>query len=347
MVETSTHDTPFAWGDQETQHFFDLTPDRILEAVEAANIRCTGRCMPLNSMENRVYEVEIELAEPAPPDNPSEAFRIVKFYRPGRWSREQIHGEHQFLIDLEKEEIPVVAPLPFSNGETVRFMPEYHIWYTVFPRVGGRNPDELTDEQLSQIGRLLARIHIVGARSEAHSRIKIGPESYGLQSLDYLLDEGWIEADLEDHYSDLVEEICELTQPWFDSADYQRIHGDAHLGNLLYGRQGFFWVDFDDMVQGPAIQDIWLLTPGRDEYSNRQRNILLESYEMLKTFDYGSLRLTEPLRALRYIHFCAWIGKRWEDPSFPPKFPEFGTRSFWQEQIVDLEECLRMIKEKS
>ncbi|MEM9400092.1 MAG: serine/threonine protein kinase, partial [Verrucomicrobiota bacterium] len=336
-----TQASNFAWGTGETRHFYELTPDIILDAAERSGIRCNGRCMALNSMENRVFELGIETQ--TEPDNPSAAFRIAKFYRPGRWTKKQILDEHRFLLDLQAEEIPAIAPLHFATGETVQLLPDHNIWFTIFPRAGGRNPDELSDEQLKIIGRLLARIHIVGSRAQADARIKIDPESYGIQNLDFLYQEEWIEPDFENQYCDLVEEICMLSKPWFEAADCQRIHGDAHLGNLLYGRQGFYWVDFDDMLRGPCVQDIWLLTPGREAESLRQRNVLLQAYEMLKPFDYATLRLVEPLRALRFIHFSAWIAKRWEDPWFPEKFPDFGTRNYWQEQVQDLYECLNIM----
>ena len=96
--------------DSTTKYFFDLTPERILVAVEALGFRCTGRCLALNSMENRVYEVEIEPEdEQLAVKNPSERFRIIKFYRPGRWTKEQILEEHRFLLDLAERDIPVLG----------------------------------------------------------------------------------------------------------------------------------------------------------------------------------------------------------------------------------------------
>src|SRR4051794_12571249 len=114
----------FAWGNEETKYFFELTPERILDAVESSGLRCTGRVLTLNSMENRVYEVEIEVEDGEALKSPSEKFRIVKFYRPGRWTQEQILEEHQFLKDLVEAEIPVVPAIPFSDGQTLAKVPE-------------------------------------------------------------------------------------------------------------------------------------------------------------------------------------------------------------------------------
>ena len=336
-----------AWGSNDTQYFFELTPDRILDAVEESGLPCTGRAMALNSMENRVYEVEIELPEDFKVKSPSERFRIVKFYRPGRWSRDQILEEHQYLQDLIQNDIPVVAPQPFEDGSTLKKMGDADIYFTVFPKVGGRSPQELGDEQLQRIGRLLARMHNVGASRTSEYRIPIQPDTYAKTSLNYLMTHQVIPRHLQERYQNAVLNICELSEPWFSQSDSIRIHGDCHLGNLLWNDQGPFWVDFDDMVRGPAIQDIWLVVPGRDQEAKTQRSILLEAYEQFRDFDYNTLKLIEPLRALRFIHFSGWIGKRWQDPAFPRAFPHFGSEQYWQEQVYDLEEQLRLIQEIS
>ncbi len=327
---------PSTWGSSETQYFYQITPEKILDAVEAGGLRCTGRCLPLNSMENRVYEVELELDEE--PATPSERFRIAKFYRPGRWTQQQILEEHAFLKDLKDAEIPVVAPQPFSDGSTLHKLPDIDIWYTLFPKMGGRSPDELNDEQLLQIGRLLARMHNVGAAKEAPSRIQLNATTYGVENLKYLIDSKVIPVNVLPRYQKAVEDICKVSEPWFAAAEVQRIHGDCHLGNLLWGSAGLYWVDFDDMVRGPCIQDMWLLLPGRDAYAKRQLNVLLQGYEQMREFDDTTLRLMEPLRALRFVHFSAWISKRWEDPAFPRAFAHYGSPKYWEEQLADMEE---------
>lgn len=324
-----------AWGDKATEYFFSLTPDKILNAVEKSlDVFCTGRIMALNSMENRVYEIEVELDEA--PKDPSDRFVIAKFYRPGRWTQEQILEEHQFLSDLANNEVPVISPLLFSDGSTLRRMEDAEIYFTVFPKQGGRSPDELPESDIGQIGRLLARMHNIGKLSVAQHRIKLTPQSYGLDNLRFLIDQKFLPEELRSVYQEQVESICTMTESWFASAEYQRIHGDCHLGNLLHGRTGYFWIDFDDMVMGPCVQDMWLLVGGRDEFSHAQRSELVRNYEVMKSFDQSTLRLIEPLRALRMVHFSAWIAKRWKDPAFPRAFPYFGTDKYWREQLQDM-----------
>lgn len=331
-----------SWGEVPTQFFFKLTPDRVLDAVESIGLPTTGRCFALGSMENRVYEVELEIDDPSTLKSPSERFRIAKFYRPGRWTKEQILEEHEFLLELQKQEIPVICPIPFQDGSTLKSI-ENDIHFCIFPKCGGRAPDELSDEQLTRLGRLLARIHSVGAVHPSKHRIQIDPQTYALKSLEFLKKGNFIPDDYLKTYEDLVLRICEKSQPWFNEAAIQRIHGDCHFGNQLWNDQGPFFLDFDDFVMGPPIQDLWLLIPGRDEEAKRQFQVLLSAYEQMKTFDHRTLKLIEPLRALRFIHFSAWMAKRWEDPIFPRNFPQFGTSLYWQEQVQDLREILALI----
>ncbi|MCC7441468.1 MAG: serine/threonine protein kinase [Bdellovibrionales bacterium] len=339
------------WGEEQTRFFFELTPERVLAAVEAAGFVCTGRCFALNSFENRVYDIELDLGEmegsPLLASLPPKGRNVVvKFYRPGRWSKEQILEEHEFLLELQAQEIPVVAPLRFPGGETLREV--FGIWSAVFPRVGGRSPaaDELGAERLEQVGRLLARIHNVGSVHPARHRIRIDPASYGLSNLRYLIDRKSLPPEYVARYRHAVERICELSQPWFTAAEgqYQRIHGDCHFGNLLWSDRGACFLDFDDMVTGPPVQDLWLLVPGRDPAARRDFESMLGGYSQMRAFDRGTLRLIEPLRALRFVHFTAWIARRWEDPAFPRAFPQYGGDRYWMEQTADLEEQLRIVE---
>ncbi|MBY0472561.1 serine/threonine protein kinase [bacterium] len=344
---------------QATQFFFELTPDRVLDAVESgmtdSQWRCTGFCMALNSFENRVYDVELESEDALNADDADDSEksnkvgkqrRVVKFYRPGRWTQEQILEEHQFLLDLQGSEIPVIAPLPFPDGSTLRKTGE-GIWYALFPKVGGRSPDELDRDQLLRIGRLLARIHQVGANRDAPHRMRLNPTTYGTNNLRYLLDGNVVHPDYRDRYKAAAEGIFTAIEPWFTNLSVHRLHGDNHLNNLLWNQQGPFFLDFDDMVVGPPVQDFWLMIPGRfgqspetpEEIEAKSKfEDLLEGYEQLRAFPRATLKLIEPLRALRFIHYTAWLAKRWEDPAFPAAFPQFGTQRYWNDMTEDLEE---------
>lgn len=324
-------------------NFYELTPERILTAVERLGFRCTGRCLALNSMENRVYEVEIELPEGSEALSRFDSFRVVKFYRPGRWSKEQIQEEHNFLFDLLQSDIPVVAPEKSADDETILEDPETGMFFSVFPKFGGRVPDELSDEQAERIGRLLARLHTVGAAKDAPSRLRLTPQTYGLDNLEFLLRGNFLPKELAASYKATVEQLCAIVSPWFKGIATQRIHGDCHFSNILWGQDGPFLLDFDDMVVGPPVQDLWLLIPGRDEESSRILSVMLSGYEQMRHFDRSTLRLIEPLRSLRLIHYSAWIARRWEDPAFKRAFPHFETATYWNEQLADLRDQLGAI----
>lgn len=323
------------WGDNETQFFFHLDPGMVLDAIDELGLITTGRCLTLNSMENRVYEIEIDIPEDQI-KTASDNFVVAKFYRPGRWTEKQILEEHQFLKDLQEAEISVIAPLEF-NGKTLFKLKDHDLFYTVFPKKGGRVPEEMNKEQLEITGRLLARMHNVGATRESKYRIKISPETYGRQNADYLLNNNFITPHIVENFRANIEEFLKLVTPMFEGIPTHRIHGDCHLGNIISRElEGPFLIDFDDMLVGPAIQDIWLVVPGEDAESVERRNILLDSYEEMREFDFQTLKLIEPLRTLRYIHFAAWTAKRWEDPSFKQAFPHFGTDQYWSTLNTDL-----------
>jgi Ser/Thr protein kinase RdoA (MazF antagonist) len=327
-------------GSGETKFFYELSPDRILTAVESLGFRCTGRCLALNSMENRVYEVEIDSDDDSLARAHPSRFKIAKFYRPGRWTKEQILEEHQFLFDLGDSDVPVVAPIRSPTGASLHEVESTGIWFAIFDKIGGRSPDEFTSEQLPQIGRLLARLHNIGATRVAAHRLSTSVETLGMGALKSVQISGLIPNELAGRYSELVNQICEMARPLLSKATAQRIHGDCHLGNLLWGAEGPFWVDFDDMMVGPPVQDIWLLLPGRDEHALSQLRILLDGYQQMREFDFESLELIEPLRALRMIHFAGWIAKRWEDPAFKRAFTDFGTLGYWNELLQNLAEQL-------
>jgi Ser/Thr protein kinase RdoA (MazF antagonist) len=322
------------WGSSKTQFFFDLNPDLVLTTVEALGFRTTGRVMTMNSMENRVYEVEIE----SDSDNPSDHFKIIKFYRPGRWSKIQIQEEHDFLNDLVLYEVPVIAPIAFEKlgGKTLFTLEENDLHYTVFNKQGGRAPDEFTNEEMEQVGRLLARLHNVGDMKTAPHRLKLTPDVYLKSNLDFLLDQKIIPSHLELSYKSILEGIYDLTKNSFNNIHFQRIHGDCHLGNILKRGDVFHLIDFDDMVMGPAVQDMWLMLPSRDEYADNLRNVMLDAYSTMRDFNYEELRLTEVLRTLRMINYSAWIAKRFEDPAFKNAFPFFESPSYWEGQMNDL-----------
>jgi Ser/Thr protein kinase RdoA (MazF antagonist) len=315
-----------------TTSFFGLTPDRVLEAVEAGGLRSTGRCLPLRAFENRVYEVELE----------DERRVVVKFYRPGRWSRATIEDEHRFLADLAAAEIPSVAPMDLGTGTTLNEIDG--ILYAAFPKVRGRTLDELDAENRRRIGRTIGRMHAVGAARPAPHRPQLRVERGIREPLEALLGGDFIPGTLAPRYRDVAMSIAERITAPLAAVRPQRIHGDLHWGNILWAKDGPVLVDFDDCLMGPPVQDLWLLARGDTEEARKMREDVLEGYEVFREFDRSTLALCEPLRAMRIVYMSGWIARRWDDPSFPPAFPNFRDTRYWMheyEVLVGIAESLQ------
>jgi Ser/Thr protein kinase RdoA (MazF antagonist) len=311
---------------QDRAHPYDgLTPDVILDAVEGTGLRCDGRLLALNSFENRVYQVGIEESVPV----------VVKFYRPQRWTNEQILEEHGFALELAQAEIPVVAPLAHA-GTTLHEHTGFR--FAVYPRQRGRAPDLETEETLTWMGRFLGRIHAVGATRAFLWRRPLDVATLGDEPSRFVLERGFVPSDLAEAYRTLVEQLLAKVRAGFEH-DFPllRLHGDCHPGNILWD-QGPNFVDLDDCCMGPAVQDVWLLLSGEREERSLQVSWLLDGYFEFAEFDPRELRLIEPLRTLRMIHYAGWLARRWDDPAFPAAFPWFNTQRYWQDHILALRE---------
>lgn len=311
-----------------TEYFFRLSPERVLQAVALAGHSPSGHCFALNALENRVYDVRL--------DDGSHV--VAKFYRPGRWSREAILDEHRLLAALVDAEIPVCAPLTFPDGDTLHEIEDIH--YAIWPRTGGRSPDEFSDDQIAILGHMLARIHVIAADLGAPNRRTLDVDSVPLEALDRLEEDDWLPPSCGPRYARAVETLVDVYLERSAGLDLQPIHGDCHAGNLLYGDDGWFFLDFDDMVIGPPVQDVWMLLPGRDAEADRQRRLLVDAYRTFRPFDDRGFSLIEPLRGFRFIFYAGWIARRWEDPAFPDAFPHFGTDEYWENETRDLEELV-------
>ena len=320
--ERMTHRTK-----KEQAIFHSLTPERVLTPVEEAlQIRCTNLCRPLNSYINRVFELEDE----------DGSGLVAKFYRPGRWSAAALQDEHDFVGDLHAAEIPVVAPLVHADGGTLGTFRGVH--FAVFPKKSGRSFDEFNDEQWLQLGRLLGRTHLVGARRQPKDRITMAPEASTRQQGSFL------PADLAKKFGDLAHGLIAEIAPLFEGVDNHRIHGDCHFSNLIYRpEESFYLIDFDDMAVGPAVQDFWMLLPGRLADSLVEVDLFLEGYEMFREFDRRTLRLIEPLRAMRFIHYISWCARQVAEDGQSRVAPDFGSRLYWQQEIDDLADQLKEI----
>jgi Ser/Thr protein kinase RdoA (MazF antagonist) len=319
----------------DTTPFAGLSPDLVLDAVESLGLLTDGRLLALNSYENRVYQVGLD-------DNPPV---IVKFYRPGRWSDAAILEEHSFTQELADREIPAVAPAGI-DGSTLHEHGGFR--FSVTPRRGGRAPELGDPDVLEWIGRFIGRIHAVGETRPFRERPTLDIASFGEEPRELLLTNGWIPPDLEDAYRSVSEHALAGVHHCFERAGEirpLRLHGDCHVGNMLWTDAGPHFVDFDDTRMGPAVQDLWMLLSGERAEMTAQLGHVLAGYEDFRTLDLRELHLVEALRTLRLLHYSAWIARRWNDPAFPAAFTWFDTQRYWQDRVLELREQIAAMEE--
>lgn len=306
--------------------FNALTPDTVIDLVEKAmDVRLTSLSRPLSSYINRVFEMQVE-------EGPA---IIAKFYRPGRWSRLALQDEHDFLLELDEREIPVIAPLRLADGGTLG---EYRgMFFALFPKRSGRRRDEPTDDEWEQLGRLMARVHAVGALHQPRERITLRPDSSTRSNVEYILRSGMIPQEMRREYEAAANEMITLVTPLFEDVEMIRIHGDCHWANIIFRPdEGFYLIDFDDMAIGPPVQDFWMLLPGYSQGTLLEIDLFLEGYNTFRSFDRRTLRLIEPLRAMRFIHFTAWCAAQAGDGTSARLAPGWGTPNYWRTEINDL-----------
>ena len=308
--------------------FEGLTPDVVLDALESAGLRGDGRLLALNSYENRVYQASLEDGRDI----------VVKFYRPGRWSDDQILEEHAFSQELAAREIPVVSPMEIA-ARTLH--PHAGHRFAVYPRRGGRPPELEDPKVLEWIGRFLGRIHAVGAAARFRERPALDARTFGSEPREWLLASGLVPPDLREVWRGVSGQALQRVEQCFQELGEPRtlrLHGDCHVGNILWTDDGPHFVDLDDARTGPAAQDLWMLLPGEREAAQKSLKALLDGYRSFHDFDPAELRLIEPLRTLRLLHYSYWLARRWDDPAFPAAFPWFGTQRYWQDRILELRE---------
>ena len=319
-----------------------LTPERVLDALERVGYRCDGRLLALNSYENRVYMVGLEDSTQC----------VVKFYRPERWSDQQILEEHRFVDQLVAREIPVVAAILDESGTSLHRADNFR--FAVFERRGGRAPELESQSTREWLGRFIGRIHAVGGTAPFVHRPAVDIETFGYEPRRWVTEHRIVPPPLDAVWTSVVDQAltavaaCEVRAGALKSI---RLHGDCHPGNILWTEGdvvhagGPHFVDFDDSRSGPALLDLWMLLSGTRDEMTRQLADLLTGYEQFRSFDARELHRLEALRTLRMIHYSAWLARRWDDPAFPAAFPFFGTERYWQDQILALREQVAAMDE--
>ncbi|OGV37672.1 MAG: hypothetical protein A2020_14895 [Lentisphaerae bacterium GWF2_45_14] len=314
--------------------FEHLTPELVISSVESElAIPLAGFASPFPSYINRVYEL-------SGTDNTR---YVAKFYRPGRWERDAILDEHSFVRECAVDEIPVVAPLTLANGTTLG--ETEGIIFAVYPKRSGRGFEMKEEGDWQRLGRVLARMHNAGARAPAMSRITMHPEESALNDIEEIVTGGFLPLSCQRTFKDTCFRILDETAELFDGIEFIRIHGDCHRANVLERPdEGLMIIDFDDMANGPAVQDFWLLLPGHPPDCMMETELILDGYRQFRDFDDSTLNLIEPLRAMRIIYFLAWCARQSNDINFKHNFPDWGGENFWRKENADLERQLQIIK---
>lgn len=319
------------------EHPYDrLGPDMVIDAVESAGYLSDARLLALNSYENRVYQVGIEDGIPL----------IAKFYRPERWSDAQILEEHRFSLELEDAEISVVAPMVDADGKTLHEFEGFR--FALFPRRGGHSPELDNFDNLLVLGRTLGRIHAVGKAASFQNRREISVQHMLADSREFLL-EGFIPSSLVPAYSTLTRDLLQGVSEIYaevSASDVIRIHGDCHVGNILWRDNTAHFVDLDDCCTAPAMQDLWMFLSGDRPYRQLQLSELVEGYSEFCDFDPRQLRWLEALRTMRLTWYAAWLARRWNDPAFPRSFTWFNTERYWADHILELREQMSALQEE-
>ena len=319
--------------DNSTAGFSNLGPDQIIDAVEnAIGQKMTGFTSPLPSYINRVYELQTMAEERL----------IAKFYRPGRWHKSAVEEEHEFMQDCSLAEVPVVLPMILSDGSTLGEVDG--ISFAVFPKRLGREFEVIKDEDWQRIGTLVARIHNAGQAKKASSRVCLHPLESTKEDVRQLIEGGFLSAKYKAEFKTISDQIIEIATGLFENTESIRIHGDCHSGNILHRPEnGLMIIDFDDMMMGPPIQDLWILLPEHADKCKKELGLMIDGYEMFRPFDWNTVKLIEPLRAMRIIYFLAWCSRQANDFHFKNNFPEWGTESFWSIEINTLTNQLHII----
>ena len=312
--------------------FVDLTPDSILDAVESIGVYAESGLLALNSYENRVYQFKAE-----------DGHRyVVKFYRPERWSKAQILEEHAFAFELAEAEVPVVAPV-IIEGQSLFEHNGY--LFALFPSVGGRIFEVDNLDQLDVLGRLIGRMHQVAKAKPFEHRPVISCEEYLKTAKVQLQASNLVPMALENAFYTILDLVIKETTQQYKNVETIRLHGDCHAGNILWSGDALMFVDLDDSRQGPAIQDLWMMLSGDRNNQLLQLDTLVAAYEEFSDFDHSQLKLIEPLRAMRMVHYMGWLAKRWDDPAFPRNFSWFAEDKYWEQQILALKEQLAALQE--
>ncbi|CBW26021.1 conserved hypothetical protein [Halobacteriovorax marinus SJ] len=273
---------------------------------------------------------------------------VVKFYRPGRWSKEAIEEEFVFLKDLQDHGVSFVRPI----GEVGTWK---GLNYIVYERVARPYVDDrsiLDEESVKRMVHTVAQIHKVGAKREASHRPFFNPKDMGEGCFEVIQRAGFLPTSQFKRYEDVISELVRKVAS-FGDIPIQRIHGDTYSGNVLWKGSHPIFMDLDDFQVGPVAIDVkllsfpWRLDSLSEQMDRRERRaiqneMVLKFYREVNDFPKEWEKLFPLLSVYRDIQFDAWFSARWNEPGFAKNYEDddITQESWWLENLEGLEDLL-------
>jgi len=119
----------------------------------------------------------------------------------------------------------------------------------------------------------------------------------------------------------------------------------ATRATWLWTEKGPHFVDLDDCMTGPAVQDPVDAAFGRAAGNARSAGRHRRGLPGVRRLDQHETALIEPLRTLRIMHYAGWLARRWDDPAFPRAFPWFQEPKYWEQHVLNLREQVAAMEE--
>lgn len=307
--------------------YLSLTPELQLDALASVGIYPETGLMQLNSYENRVSLFSDE----------NRVRYVVKFYRPQRWSEAQLLEDHAFSLELKAQGNCLSEPVNIDNKTLFNFQGYY---FALFKSLPSRSLESDNLDHLYEVGISIGKLHRISSQQSFQSRERLDIDTMLTQPIKQLKESKFVPTFIREALFKVMDDVVIRVSELFDQQTFIaiRLHGDCHPSNILMDDNIPYFVDFDDCKMGPAIQDLWMLLSGDQQEQQLQLSNLLAGYEEEFEFDNQQLKLIEPLRSMRIIHYVSWINKRWTDPAFPVNFPWFVSDQYWKELLQSLQQ---------
>jgi Ser/Thr protein kinase RdoA (MazF antagonist) len=318
--------------DEVNKTFINLKKNTIDEVLKANDLSfLQGK--PFESAENRVFGF---------------GDRIIKFYRPGRWSIEAIREEVEFLKDLAEANLATSRVL----GDVKTYKGIHYLEFAMVKAPFNESPEILNEENVKDMAHLMAKIHEVGAKRITKHRPEFDPGGMAYGCFEVIKQAGYLPKDLEKSYESILKNLINRLEE-FKGIPVQRIHADSSVGNIVWSSGKPIFLDFDDFQLAPKAMDLRLLSSSwrldslpenMDNIERRsiQQELVLKYYREVSDFPQSWEKIFSLLSAYRDIQFDAWFSSHWDEPGFAKNYEDddISKSIWWKEDIEYLEKLL-------